>query len=92
MDCLLIHGVLDSKSTGSSRGSYVIHGFFNWSLAMEGDPMKHSVLEQALQAIEASDKRIVQLLTLRRQLAMQLASTSASRPSCHGCHLAIQGL
>jgi chorismate mutase len=35
--------------------------------------MKHSVLEQALQAIEASDKRIVQLLTLRRQLASRLA-------------------
>ena len=43
---------------------------------MEGDPMKHSVLEQALQAIEASDKRIVQLLTLRRQLASQLAQVT----------------
>jgi chorismate mutase len=41
--------------------------------AMEGDSMKHSVLEQALQAIEASDKRIVKLLSLRRQLATQLA-------------------
>ena len=38
--------------------------------------MKHSVLEQALQAIEASDKRLVQLLTLRRQLAMQLAQAT----------------
>jgi chorismate mutase len=38
--------------------------------------MKHSVLEQALQALEASDKRIVQLLTLRRQLATQLAQTT----------------
>jgi chorismate mutase len=38
--------------------------------------MKHSVLEQALQAIEASDKRIVQLLTLRRQLATQLAQAT----------------
>jgi chorismate mutase len=38
--------------------------------------MKHSVLEQALQAIEASDKRIVQLLTLRRQLAAQLAQAA----------------
>jgi chorismate mutase len=54
----------------------MIHGFFYWSLAMEGDPMKHSVLEQALQAIEASDKRIVQLLTLRRQLASQLAQAT----------------
>jgi chorismate mutase len=43
---------------------------------MEGDPMKHSVLEQVLQAIEASDKRIVQLLTLRRQLASQLAQAT----------------
>ena len=38
--------------------------------------MKHSVLEQALQAIEASDKRIVQLLILRRQLAAQLAQAT----------------
>jgi len=38
--------------------------------------MKHSVLEQALQALEASDKRIVHLLTLRRQLAMQLAQAT----------------
>ena len=38
--------------------------------------MKDSVLEQALQAIEASDKRIVQLLTLRRQLASQLAQAT----------------
>ena len=46
--------------------------------------MKHSVLEQALQAIEASDKRIVQLLTLRRQLATQLAQATpgqATAPS-----------
>jgi chorismate mutase len=35
--------------------------------------MEHSVLAQALQAIEASDKRIAQLLTLRRHLAAQLA-------------------
>jgi chorismate mutase len=35
--------------------------------------MEHSVLEQALQALEASDRRIVQLLTLRRQLALLLA-------------------
>ena len=35
--------------------------------------MEHSVLERALQALEASDRRIEQLLTLRRQLAVQLA-------------------
>jgi chorismate mutase len=44
--------------------------------AKEGDIMERSVLEQALQALEASDKRIVQLLTLRRQLASQLAQAS----------------
>jgi chorismate mutase len=43
---------------------------------MEGDPMKDAMLEQALQAIEASDKRIVQLLTLRHQLASQLAQAT----------------
>ena len=65
--------------------------------------MKHSVLEHALQAIEASDSASYNSSTLRRQLASQLAqatpgpgqprkaSTSASRPSCHGWHLAIQG-
>jgi chorismate mutase len=46
---------------------------------MEGDPMKHSVLEQALQAMEASDKRIVHLLTVRRQLASQLAQATAGQ-------------
>ena len=45
--------------------------------------MKHSVLEQALQAIEASDKRIVQLLTLRRQLAAQLAQATPARKHAH---------
>ena len=41
--------------------------------------MERSVLEQALQALEASDKRIVQLLTLRRQLASQLAQASRAQ-------------
>ena len=41
--------------------------------------MEHSVLAQALQALEASDKRIVQLLTLRRQLASQLAQASPAQ-------------
>jgi chorismate mutase len=41
--------------------------------------MKHSVLEQVLQAIEASDKRIVHLLTLRRQLATQLAQATSGQ-------------
>jgi chorismate mutase len=38
--------------------------------------MKHSALEQALHIIEASDKCIVQLLTLRRQFATQLAKVA----------------
>jgi chorismate mutase len=54
----------------------VIHGFFLWASALEGDPMKHSALEQALHTIEASDKCIVQLLTLRRQFAVQLAQVA----------------
>ena len=41
--------------------------------------MEHSVLEQALQALEASDRRIVQLLTFRRQLALQLAQASGAQ-------------
>jgi chorismate mutase len=45
--------------------------------------MEHSVLEQALQAIEASDKRIAQLLTLRRHLATQLAHATADRQATH---------
>jgi chorismate mutase len=38
--------------------------------------MQHSVQQQALQAIEASNRRIAQLLTLRRQLAYQLAQST----------------
>jgi chorismate mutase len=41
--------------------------------------MEHSVLEQALRAIQASDQRILQLLTLRRQLASQLARVAAGQ-------------
>ena len=41
--------------------------------------MKYSVLEQAQQAIEASDERIFQLLTLRRQLATQLAQATPAQ-------------
>ena len=44
--------------------------------------MEHSVLEQAMQALNASDEQIVQLLLLRRQLASQLAQacTALGRP------------
>ena len=45
--------------------------------------MKHSVLEQALQAVEASDKRIVQLLTRRRQLASQFAQATSGQEAAH---------
>jgi chorismate mutase len=41
--------------------------------------MKHSVQQQALQAIEASDRRIAQLLTLRRRLAFQLAQAAPAQ-------------
>jgi chorismate mutase len=41
--------------------------------------MKHSVLEQALRALDASEERIVQLLSLRQQLAAQLAQTSLAQ-------------
>lgn len=40
--------------------------------------MEHSVLEQAMQALYASDEQIVQLLTLRHQLASQLAQASTA--------------
>jgi chorismate mutase len=73
----LIHGVLSRESTEQSRGSSVIHGFFMGS-CQRGDVMEHSVLEQARQALYASDERIVQLLTLRYHLASQLAHAGLS--------------
>jgi chorismate mutase len=45
--------------------------------------MEHSVLEQALQAIKASDERIAQLLTLRRHLAAQLAQAAPGQEAAH---------
>jgi chorismate mutase len=47
--------------------------------ATEGDGVDYSVLEQALQALSASDARIVELLTLRLQLASQLAQVSPAQ-------------
>jgi len=41
----------------------------------------HSVLEQALQALQASDEHVVELLTLRQQLASQLAQASLGQGS-----------
>jgi chorismate mutase len=41
--------------------------------------MEHSVLEQAMQALYASDERILRLLTLRHQLASQLAQASLTQ-------------
>jgi chorismate mutase len=49
------------------------------ALATEGDIVDHSVLEQALQALNVSDERIVELLTLRHQLASQLAQVSRAQ-------------
>jgi chorismate mutase len=43
----------------------------------------HSVLAQALQALHASDERIVELLTLRHQLAFQLAQASLAQGIPH---------
>ncbi|HEX2277882.1 MAG TPA: hypothetical protein VHN13_12245 [Candidatus Tectomicrobia bacterium] len=43
--------------------------------------MGHSVLEQAIQDLQASDERIVQLLRLRSQLASRL--TQAATASGH---------
>jgi chorismate mutase len=63
---------LTEKAPGQAVDRPRCTAFFMASTT-EGDPMKYSVLEQALQAIEASDKRIMHLLTLRRQLATQLA-------------------
>jgi chorismate mutase len=48
--------------------------------------MEHSVLEQAMQALRASDERIAQLLMLRYSLASQLAQTTLS----HGAPLSLE--
>jgi chorismate mutase len=53
---------------------------------MGGDIMEHSVLEQAIQALRASDERIVQLLTLRYHLAAQLAQATMA----HGQALSLE--
>lgn len=49
---------------------------FLLALASEGDSVDQSVLNQALQALQASDERLVELLTLRHQLASRLACAS----------------
>jgi chorismate mutase len=57
---------------------------FLLALAMEGDIVDHSVLEQALQALHASDERIVELLTLRHQLAFQIVQASLTQGTSEG--------
>jgi chorismate mutase len=47
-------------------------GFFR----RKENAMEYSVLSQTMQALHASDQRLLQLLTLRRQLAMRLAQAS----------------
>jgi chorismate mutase len=49
---------------------------FLLALALEEDSVDRSVLEQALQALQAADERVMELLTLRHQLASQLAEAS----------------
>jgi chorismate mutase len=51
---------------------------FLLALVSGGNVMERSVLEQAMQALYASDEQIVQLLTLRRHLASQLDQASAA--------------
>jgi chorismate mutase len=56
---------------------------FLLALATEGDSVEHSVLEQALQALYASDERIMELLTLRHQLASQLVQASLAQGTAY---------
>jgi len=72
----MIHGGLDSTGNRVKPWIPCDSRLFLWASAAKGHPMKHSVLEQALQAIEASDKRIAQLVCLRRQLASQFAQVA----------------
>jgi chorismate mutase len=51
---------------------------FLLALAAGGDVMGHSVLERAIQDLQASDERIVQLLRLRRHLISQLAQAGTA--------------
>jgi chorismate mutase len=64
------------KAVGRSRFTA-----FLLALAAGGDVMGHSVLEQAIQDLQASDEWIVQLLRLRSQLASRL--TQAATASGH---------
>jgi chorismate mutase len=52
--------------------------------AMGDDVMQRSVLEHALQTLQAVDERIVQLIELRRHLAAQLAQAAPCRDRPHG--------
>jgi chorismate mutase len=73
--CLLIHGFLDRQAPGKAVDRMRFAAFL-LALATEGDSVDHSGLEQTRQALQASDERIVELLTLRHQLASQLAQAS----------------
>jgi chorismate mutase len=61
------------KAVGRSRFTA-----FLLVLAAGGDVMGHSVLEQAIQDLQASNERIVQLLRLRCHLASQLAQAATA--------------
>jgi chorismate mutase len=74
--CPSIHG---SFTPAQHRGKSWIEGdsrLFLWASADGGHTMEDSVLEQAMQALYESDRQIVRLLTLRYQLAAQLAQIS----------------
>ena len=75
MGCLLIRGFLDRQAPGKAVDRMRFAAFL-LALATEGDSVDRSVLEQIRQALQASDERIVELLTLRHQLASQLAQAS----------------
>jgi chorismate mutase len=61
------------KAVGRSRFTA-----FLLALAAGGHLMEHSVLEQAIQELHASDEQIVQLLRLRYYLASQLAQVTTA--------------
>jgi chorismate mutase len=61
------------KAVGRSRFTA-----FLLALAAGGHVMEHSVLEQAIQDLHASDERIVQLLRLRTHLASQLTQAATA--------------
>jgi chorismate mutase len=75
--CPAIHGIGAAKAPTKAVDRLRSTAFL-LALGTGGDVMEHSVLEQALQALYASDEQIAQLLLLRRHLASQLAQASTA--------------